>query len=70
MELTLVFMDQTVQVYIITLEQIWRRRGRHGIRSPLPLPVEQFFLCTPVWRSDHYFNEGIDLGEERVAHLF
>lgn len=41
-------MDQTVQVCIVTLKQIRRRRGRRGIRSPLAFPIEQFRLCAPV----------------------
>jgi hypothetical protein len=41
-------MDQTVQVCIVTLKQIRRRRGWRGIRSPLAFPIEQFRLCAPV----------------------
>jgi hypothetical protein len=65
-------MDQTVQVCIVTWEQIWWRRGRRGTRSPLPFPVEQFCLCTPVCHSGHCFNEGIDLrvgGEGRLTYF-
>jgi len=44
-------MDEALQICIVTLKQIRRRCGRHGIRPSLSFPIEQFCLCAPVCHS-------------------